>query len=109
MTRSGNIPTYLVQGLGGFGWGEVVLLHLRPLDLEIDACERTGLFKISKGLLSVTEAGSELVVQLADGVPEEHALFEMLASGVDASPKGDVADVVEGFLDLVEEGLVVTE
>ena len=57
----------------------------------------------------MTEAGSELVVQLADGVAEEHALLEVLTSRVDASPKGDVADIVEGFLDLVEEGLVVTE
>ena len=57
----------------------------------------------------MTEAGGELVIQLADGVPKEHALFEMLASGVDASPEGDVSDIVEGFLDLVEEGLVMAE
>ena len=85
------------------------MLHLRPLDLEVDACERTSLFEISKSLFSVMEAGGKLVVQLADGVPKEHALFEVLASQVDASSKGDIADVVEGFLDLVEEGLVVME
>ena len=85
------------------------MLHLRPLDLEVDACERTGLLEVGKGLLSVADAGSELVVQLANGVLEEHCLLDMLASGVDASPEGDVANVVEGFLDLVEEGLVVAE
>ena len=85
------------------------MLHLRPLDLKVDACERTGLLEVSEGLLSVTDAGGELVVQLANGVLEEHGLLDVLTSGVNASPKGDVADIVEGFLDLVEEGLVVTE
>ena len=56
----------------------------------------------------MTDAGGKLVVQLADGVLEEHGLLDMLMSRINASPKGDVVDVVKGFLDLVEEGLIMS-
>ena len=57
----------------------------------------------------MADAGGELVIQLANGVLEEHGLLDVLTSGINTSPKGDVTDVVEGFLNLVEEGLVMVE
>ena len=72
-------------------------------------CEHTGLLKVGEGLLGVTDVGGELVVQLANGVLEEHGLLDVLTSRVDASLKGDITDVVKGFLNKVEEGLIVVE
>ena len=107
--RAWQDATNLVQGLGCGGGDVLIVLHLGPFDLEVDARECAGLFEVSEGLFCVADAGGELVSELADGILELHRLLDMLASGVNASPKGDVTDVVEGFLDLVEEGLVVTE
>ena len=107
--RAWQDATDLVQGLGCEGGDVLIILHLGPLDLKVDVRESAGLLKVSEGLFCVTDAGGKLVSELANGVLELHCLLYMLASRINTSLKGDIADVVEGFLDLVEEGLIVME
>ena len=89
--------TDLVQGLGCGGGDVLIVLHLGPLDLEVDACECAGLLEVSESLFCVTDAGGELVSELANGILELHHLRNMLASRINASLKGDIVDVVEGL------------
>ena len=107
--RAWQNATDLVQGLGCEGGDVLIILHLGPLDLDVNVRKCAGLLEVSKGLFSVADASGELVSKLANGVLELHRLLDMLASRINTSPKGDITDVVEGFLDLVEEGLIVTE
>ena len=107
--RAWQDATDLVQGLGCGGGDVLIVLHLGPLDLKVDVRESASLLEVSEGLFCVTDAGGKLVSELANGVLELHCLLDMLASRINASLKGDIADVVKGFLDLVEEGLIVME